>query len=336
MNRDKALSILGLDAKATPADIKSAYRRLARANHPDKMGSAELFKLVQVAYETLETTIKADANRRAEAERAEAERRENRRRAAERIAVLQRKIAEASDAKRMAEVQSSDIGTDEARRILKASVEAEATLRIELVRKRAELKGAKWEVEVERPVIAQETITADWLSLPDRVRNVRFWKHPYRMAMIAVKGKPNDDNERRLVVRPVVKLMFNENYWDDIVELMFSEDIWDDSIEERIELTDRDFKAGGFFMWGTILSTGGYFKLAINHFNRAQLIKPSLWKIYRARGAAKRFLGYYAEAIEDYVTGLEFASHNQSAIHSFHQSIEIARGLEYLRARQQN
>ena len=108
MTRDKALSILGLDANATPADIKSAYRRLARANHPDKMGSAELFKLVQEAYETLETTIKADANRRAEAERAEVERRENRRKAAERIAELQKKIVEASETKRQAEVEYCD------------------------------------------------------------------------------------------------------------------------------------------------------------------------------------------------------------------------------------
>ena len=318
MTRDKALSILGLDAKATPTDIKSAYRRLARANHPDKMGSAELFKLVQEAYETLEVTIKADANRRAEVER-----RESRRKAVERIAELQRKIAEASEAKRMAEVQSSDLGTAEARQTLKASVEAEATLRIELVRRSAELKGAKWEVEVERPVVAQETITADWLSLPDRERNIRFWKHPYRMAMIAVKGKPNDDNDRRLLVHPIVKLMFDE-------------DIYDDLIEERIELTDRDFKAGGFFIWGSILYTSGYSKLAINHFNRAQVIKPSLWKIYRARGDAKRPLGYYAEAIEDYDTGLKFASHNQSAIRSFHQRLYIARGLENLRARQQS
>ncbi|MDE0301405.1 MAG: J domain-containing protein [Candidatus Poribacteria bacterium] len=307
MNKDKALSILGLDAKATPADIKSAYRRLARANHPDKMGSAELFKLVQVAYETLEVTVKADTNRKV----------------AERIAELQRKIAEASEAKRMAEVQSSDIGTAEARQTLKATVEAEATLRIELVRRSTELKGAKWEVEVERPVVAQETITADWLSLPDRERNIRFWKHPYRMAMIAVKGKPNDDNDRRLLVHPIVKLMLDE-------------DICDDLIEERIELTDRDFKAGGFFIWGSILYTGGYSKLAINHFNRAQMIKPSLWKIYRARGDAKRPLGYYAEAIEDYDTGLKFASHNQSAIRSFHQRLYIARGLENLRARQRS
>ena len=45
MNKNHALSILGLDGDATPDDVKSAYRRLARATHPDKNGSAELFKL---------------------------------------------------------------------------------------------------------------------------------------------------------------------------------------------------------------------------------------------------------------------------------------------------
>lgn len=49
--------VLGVDPEATPEQIKSAYRRLARKFHPDlnpKRGSAEArFKEVQEAYEAL-------------------------------------------------------------------------------------------------------------------------------------------------------------------------------------------------------------------------------------------------------------------------------------------
>ncbi|MFC7202244.1 DnaJ domain-containing protein [Haloferax namakaokahaiae] len=54
MNRDKALRTLGLDADATQADIKDAYRRLVKETHPDsKSGDQEAFKRVSKAYERL-------------------------------------------------------------------------------------------------------------------------------------------------------------------------------------------------------------------------------------------------------------------------------------------
>ena len=45
--------ILEVSPAATPAEIKSAYRRLAPRVHPDQGGSRALFRLVQEAYETL-------------------------------------------------------------------------------------------------------------------------------------------------------------------------------------------------------------------------------------------------------------------------------------------
>ena len=43
--------ILGVDKKATDAEIKKAYRKLAVKNHPDKGGDVEEFKKIQGAYE---------------------------------------------------------------------------------------------------------------------------------------------------------------------------------------------------------------------------------------------------------------------------------------------
>ncbi|CAE7936523.1 DNAJ1 [Symbiodinium sp. KB8] len=51
---------LGVSVSAGEADIRSAYRRRALATHPDKGGSAEAFRLVVKAFETL-----ADPRRRA-------------------------------------------------------------------------------------------------------------------------------------------------------------------------------------------------------------------------------------------------------------------------------
>ncbi len=321
MNKDKALSILGLDAKATPSDIKSAYRRLARANHPDKMGSAELFKLVQEAYETLEATIKADANRRAEAERAEVERRESRRKAAERIAELQRKIAEASEAKRKAEVkysaaikrygltESSGL-IDKALETLHAAVETEAQLRVELVHKNAVLKEIKWMDNAEQPGIAAEVITAEWESMPEFKRKNDWDYSQYVIATNAIFGEPYNDNDRRIVTGNISG--------------MFDAEITD-LIEGRIGLTGQDFRAGGFFIWGEYLTLSGHHKLAINHYNSALRIKSNVWQIYDSRGRANAKLGYYAEAINDFAAGIECAKHNRSAMRQLQYGIKRAR-----------
>ena len=45
--------ILNLEPKATTADIRKAYRSLARKHHPDKGGDAKTFSLLQHAYEVL-------------------------------------------------------------------------------------------------------------------------------------------------------------------------------------------------------------------------------------------------------------------------------------------
>ncbi len=45
------LAVLGLKAGASKAEIKAAYRRLARQHHPDCGGDPDKFKEVQAAYE---------------------------------------------------------------------------------------------------------------------------------------------------------------------------------------------------------------------------------------------------------------------------------------------
>ena len=332
MNRDKALSILGLDAKATPADIKSAYRRLARANHPDKMGSAELFKLVQEAYETLKVTAKADANRREEsgrektahreAERAEVERSENRRKAAQRIAELQGKIAKASETKRKAEVEYDEIlradnsfdRMEHPLRALHAAVEAEIKLRVELICEQRNIKGNIWMDITERPDIAREVIAAEWNSMPNtHVRNEDWCYDAFVKAMIAMHGRPYDDNDRFKVTLEMTG--------------MFDYGMAEDLIHERIKLTHQDFRAGGFFIWAnSFLALGGYRKLAINHFSSALRIKPRLWRIYDARGRTHVELGNYVEAINDFLAGIECASkQNRSAMHWLQCGIKMAR-----------
>jgi curved DNA-binding protein CbpA len=44
---------LGLKFDATQEEIKSAYRRLAGAHHPDRGGSPEVFRRIQAAYEAI-------------------------------------------------------------------------------------------------------------------------------------------------------------------------------------------------------------------------------------------------------------------------------------------
>lgn len=52
-DRLDALSILGLDAQASDADIRAAHRRLLLAVHPDHGGSAELAQRVNAARDRL-------------------------------------------------------------------------------------------------------------------------------------------------------------------------------------------------------------------------------------------------------------------------------------------
>ncbi|GAA2788949.1 J domain-containing protein [Saccharopolyspora taberi] len=50
--------LLGVDRGATPAQIKSAYRTLARTMHPDVGGTAGTFRLLREAYETLNDPVR--------------------------------------------------------------------------------------------------------------------------------------------------------------------------------------------------------------------------------------------------------------------------------------
>jgi hypothetical protein len=51
--RPSAFQILGLSARATMEEVKRAYRKCALETHPDRGGSAEAFRAVQAAYETI-------------------------------------------------------------------------------------------------------------------------------------------------------------------------------------------------------------------------------------------------------------------------------------------
>lgn len=53
MNNENFYSILGVSETATQDEIKKAYRKLAKENHPDAGGNEELFKKISVAYETI-------------------------------------------------------------------------------------------------------------------------------------------------------------------------------------------------------------------------------------------------------------------------------------------
>ena len=153
---------------------------------------------------------------------------------------------------------------------------------------------------------------------------------------MAIKGKPNNDNDRYFVTSG--KYGYN-NYG-----------IWDDLIEESGELTDQDFRLGGFYMWGNFLNSEGCHRLAIKHYNSAQWLNSSLWKIYSARGGSKEALGrnavskclcqrisgnccdnarealrHYSAAMTDYSAGLRFASNNRVAAQHLHWCIKTVR-----------
>jgi molecular chaperone DnaJ len=53
MNNENYYTILGVTEEATQDEIKKAYRKLAKENHPDKGGDEELFKKISVAYDTI-------------------------------------------------------------------------------------------------------------------------------------------------------------------------------------------------------------------------------------------------------------------------------------------
>lgn len=61
-------AVLGINELATSAEVRSAYRRAARANHPDlhpgDASAADRFKRVQEAYETLSDPARRAAYRR--------------------------------------------------------------------------------------------------------------------------------------------------------------------------------------------------------------------------------------------------------------------------------
>ncbi|SFJ88559.1 DnaJ domain-containing protein [Sphingomonas sp. NFR04] len=53
LGESEARAILGVDAAAGPDEIRAAHRRLVSALHPDKGGSAELTRRINMARDTL-------------------------------------------------------------------------------------------------------------------------------------------------------------------------------------------------------------------------------------------------------------------------------------------
>lgn len=53
--------ILGIPKTASEDDVRTAYRKLARKNHPDKGGDKDTFQKIQTAYETLSDPNKRSA-----------------------------------------------------------------------------------------------------------------------------------------------------------------------------------------------------------------------------------------------------------------------------------
>lgn len=53
MNNENFYTTLGVPETATQDDIKKAYRKLAKENHPDAGGNEDTFKKISVAYDTI-------------------------------------------------------------------------------------------------------------------------------------------------------------------------------------------------------------------------------------------------------------------------------------------
>ena len=53
LGESEARAILGIDAAAGPDEIRAAHRRLVSALHPDRGGSAELTRRINLARDTL-------------------------------------------------------------------------------------------------------------------------------------------------------------------------------------------------------------------------------------------------------------------------------------------
>ena len=53
LGESEARAILGVDAASGPEEIRAAHRRLVSALHPDRGGSAELTRRINMARDTL-------------------------------------------------------------------------------------------------------------------------------------------------------------------------------------------------------------------------------------------------------------------------------------------
>ena len=61
MNRIQALQLLNLDSSADLTTVKSAYRSLSRAHHPDAGGSASKFIEIKLAYDVASEYCQVDS-----------------------------------------------------------------------------------------------------------------------------------------------------------------------------------------------------------------------------------------------------------------------------------